>query len=155
MTDALALADTLVGSCFCGSVRYTCRPPLPMYSCLCHCTTCRRTCGGVRGVAWITVPAAGFRIHGPTLATLRSSERVTRQFCSACGAHLTYARGSGEDCEEDGEDTVDVTVSSLDEPHVRREDVVPTHHIWMSDALPWDIPTDGLPCFQRRRVSAE
>ena len=151
----------LSGGCFCGDVRYTCDGPLPGLSSVCHCTTCRRTCGGGLGVAWITVPKSSFRVSGAALTTLASSARVVRQFCGKCGGHVTYCRTAGagaggahgeavDDDEDDNDNEIDVLVASLDDDAAAVDGVAPTHHIWMSDALPWDRPSDGLPQYPAR-----
>ena len=38
-------------------------------------------------------------------------------------------------------DEFDLTIASLDDPSA----VIPTDHIWMSDAASWDRPGDDLP----------
>lgn len=126
------------GGCLCGAVRYECGAPLidPTY---CHCVSCRRA-AGAHVVAWITVARATLRIVQGAPAHYRSSEHVTRGFCSRCGTPLTYWH--------DGRpNTIDVTASTLDQPQLLQ----PVDHIWMEDALAWDRPADGLPQFPRGR----
>jgi|HubBroStandDraft_4_1064222.scaffolds.fasta_scaffold2574008_2 hypothetical protein len=42
---------------------------------------------------------------------------------------------------------VDITISTLDQPSL----AAPDSHIWMQDAVSWDVPADGLPCYSRTR----
>ena len=128
----------LDGGCLCGAVRYRCGMP-PRPATYCHCTSCRRA-AGAHAVAWFTVPAASLVFTQGQPAAYRSSPPVLRGFCARCGTQLTYRneRSPGE---------VDVTIGSLDDP----SRVAPTAHIWMEDAAAWDVPGDGLPCFERWR----
>jgi hypothetical protein len=63
-----------------------------------------------------------------------SSSEVARGFCERCGCSLTYGHSKYPD-------EIDLTIASLDDP----SQVVPTDHIWMSDAPSWDRPGDALP----------
>jgi len=63
-----------------------------------------------------------------------SSMKVVRTFCAGCGSPLTYRH-------EDFADSIDVTAATLDDPAVAK----PLEHIWMSEAIVWDQPNDGLP----------
>jgi hypothetical protein len=73
-----------------------------------------------------------FTSHPPK--EFRSSKLVARTFCSTCGTPLTYRH-------EHSPGQIDVTIGSLDAPDAAR----PAGHVWMSDALAWDRPADGLP----------
>ncbi len=120
------------GGCLCGAVRYE-ASGVPRYLCFCHCQSCRRAAGAPL-VPWATFARAEVRITRGTLAQYRSSARVVRGFCAACGTSLTYlneARG----------DDIDLTLASLDEP----ARLAPTMHLWVSDKLPWQSIDDGLP----------
>jgi len=66
-----------------------------------------------------------------------------RSFCQECGTALTY-------WNEEWPDDIDVTIGSLDAPDA----LPPADHTWMSDAVPWDKPADGLPQFRRSRVQS-
>ena len=74
------------GGCFCGANRFELvqDPALPG-PCVCHCSACRRTTGGV-AVPWLEVQAAAFRwLQEGALQTFRSSAKATRTFCGVCG----------------------------------------------------------------------
>jgi len=64
----------------------------------------------------------------------RSSPDVLRGFCSRCGTSLTYWHAGWPD-------DLSLTIASLDDP----ARAAPADHTGMADALPWDVPKDGLP----------
>jgi len=133
MTESL-----LTGRCFCGAVRYRCGafvyPPT-----VCHCESCRRV-AGAPSVAWLTVRADSLVYTTGEPVEFNSSSRVFRSFCGDCGTPLTYRHE-----ERAGE--IDITLVTLDRP----ANVVPVDHVWMEDALPWDVPGDGLPQHSKSR----
>lgn len=126
------VTDVHTGGCHCGFVRYECGRPIAKPS-ICHCTSCRR-CTGAHAVAWMTVKRASFRLAGGALREYASSDGVARSFCERCGSSIGYTHRKYPD-------EIDLTLASLDNPSA----VVPTDHIWMSDAPSWDRPGDGLP----------
>jgi len=91
-------------------------------------------------VAWMTVASEGFAFTRSRPVEHQSSPGVTRGFCGRCGTSLTYVNVNDVG-------TVDVTLASLDAPN----EVRPSAHTWMHDALAWDRPGDGLPHFERFR----
>jgi hypothetical protein len=131
----------LRGGCHCGAVRYEAEAE-PFHETVCHCADCRRSVGAA-SVAWFSVPRAALCWTAGEPRSVRSSPRVTRRFCGACGTSLTY-----ESDEAPGE--VDVTTASLDEP----ADVPPRDHTYMAERLAWDVVGDGLPAFPRTRSTA-
>lgn len=126
------------GGCMCGAIRYEAEGPATGL-CICHCTSCRRAAGAA-GVAWGTFARAGFAITQGAPREYRSSSKVLRGFCAACGTSLTYRR-------EDKPDEIDATLASLDNPEALR----PAQHLWVEDKLGWVALEDGLP--QRARGS--
>src|SRR5262245_13364114 len=126
------------GGCFCGFIRYEADGPVSNET-TCHCSICRRT-SGAPAVAWITVPAAGFRVPAGEPRSFTSSGHGTRAFCPRCGTPLTFqsTRFPAE---------IDVTTCSLDAPASHP----PRDHTWTSAALPWDKRCDGLPDFAEAR----
>jgi hypothetical protein len=48
---------------------------------------------------------------------------------------------------ENSPDEIDVTMGSLDAP----EKAAPKDHTWISEAVSWDQPADGLPQFMTDR----
>jgi hypothetical protein len=120
------------GGCLCGATRYEVSGSATNL-CWCHCRSCRLA-SGAACVAWGTFPARGFRVTRGELARYRSSAHVLRGFCPRCGTSLTYLHDRRPD-------DLDVTLASLDDPAALR----PACHIWVSHALPWAAPGDGLP----------
>jgi hypothetical protein len=131
--------NSLTGGCLCGAVRFRSSSG-PRHSSLCHCTSCRRA-SGAHSLGWAAVTVGDFEFTAGTPVEYRSSPPVTRTFCGACGSPLTYRHG-------DWPDIVDVAIGSLDSPG----DVPPVDHIWMSDAVAWDRPADGLTQYQKDRL---
>jgi hypothetical protein len=128
----------LSGGCACGTVRYE-TDAAPFHRTLCHCVDCRRA-AGAPAVAWFSVPAAELRFVRGAPAVRRSSPRVERGFCGACGTPLTY-RNDGYPEE------VDVITCSLDDPDAAS----PQDHTFASQRLPWMRVDDGLLVFPRTR----
>lgn len=128
----------ITGGCLCGKVRYQ-TSGVPAQPTLCHCATCRRASGS-HVLGWVTFPTSEFKYTSALPAEFRSTPKVVRSFCPACGTALTY-------WNEDWPNDIDVTIGSLDNPAAAR----PADHTWMSDALAWDRPADGLPQFQSSR----
>jgi hypothetical protein len=128
----------LSGGCACGAVRYE-TDAAPFHRTLCHCVDCRRA-AGAPAVAWFSVPAAGLRFVRGTPAVHRSSPRVERGFCGACGTPLTYRNDAYPE-------EVDVITCSLDDP----EAASPQDHTFASQCLPWMRVDDGLPVYPRSR----
>jgi hypothetical protein len=94
-------------------------------------------------VGWLTVALAALEFTAGEPLIYQSSAAVRRGFCGRCGTPLTYwtaKRG----------DEIDLTIATLDRP----DGVVPVDHVWMSDALIWDRPADGLPEHPHSRGSS-
>ena len=133
--------ERLSGGCLCGAFRY--ETVLPTESAtLCHCRSCQKA-HGTHAVAWYTVPAGAFQCVGDAMVERQSSAGRWRGYCGSCHSPITY-----RSADRRGE--IDVTVASLDHPDRLR----PADHIHMSDAIGWDRPADGLPCFPGTRSSS-
>jgi hypothetical protein len=134
--------SAITGGCLCGAVRYrsTGSGTLPT---LCHCATCRKA-SGAHAVGWINFAKTEFQFTSKPPTQFRSSSRVIRSFCPTCGTPLTY-------WHEGSPEHIDVTIGSLDAPDA----IAPADHTWMSDAVAWDRPADGLPQFRTSRAAAE
>jgi hypothetical protein len=129
---------SISGRCLCGSVRYE-SAGAPTSSTLCHCSSCRRA-SGAHALGLVTVAKEGFAFTAGSPTEYRSSASVLRTFCSRCGTPLTY-------WHEGWPNEISVTIGSLDQP----ADAPPTDHTWMSEAISWDKPADGLPEYQTDR----
>jgi hypothetical protein len=128
----------LEGGCLCGQVRYRAEGT-PFHPTVCHCVDCRRAAAAPM-VAWVSVPASGFRFVGAAPGRYRSSPGVERCFCAACGTPVTYRSLAFPD-------EVDVTLCSLDEP----EGMVPVDQVWVGQRVGWVESVAGLRGFERRR----
>ena len=127
------------GGCFCGLVRFR-SAQAPDHATMCHCCSCRRA-SGAPAVGWASFALASFELTAQRPAEFRSSPGVVRTFCATCGTPLTY-------WHEQWPDIIDVAIGTLDVP----EDVQPQDHIWMSDAVAWDQPNDGLKHYPHSRL---
>lgn len=119
------------GGCFCGAIRYQIDGP-PRRTTNCHCRHCRRT-SGAPFLTWAEFDLTKFKFIEGTPGQYESRPLVTRQFCAVCGTQLTYQHAEGED-------TIYVTVGSLDAP----EEFEPEDHVWCDRMLPWLKLADGL-----------
>jgi hypothetical protein len=128
------------GGCFCGKIRYS-ASVAPLGTMVCHCRTCQRI-AGAPAVAWSTFPRRRFRVTKGKPRVLRSSAGVRRQFCAACGTHLTYESARFPD-------EIDVSTATMDDPNPHS----PTHHSWLSHSIGWVRFGDGLPQYPQSRDS--
>ena len=129
------------GGCLCGKVRYRIEGK-PRRTTSCHCLHCRRS-SGAAFVTWSEFDAHLFSLVSGTPSQYESRPRVTREFCGACGAQLTYRHA-------DTPETIDVTTCSLDYP----DGIAPEDHVWFDRALPWVKLADGLPRHKLGRSGA-
>lgn len=124
----------ITGGCLCGAVRYR-LTERPFNSGICHCETCRKA-ASAPSLPYAGVALAAFVVTQGKPVSYRSSARVMRSFCGACGSPLTYFN-------EDKPDKIDIMTCSLDDPEV----VPPTEHVWMAEKLGWEVVADGLPAY--------
>ncbi|MCR9221495.1 MAG: GFA family protein [Alphaproteobacteria bacterium] len=124
-------AAALTGRCQCGAVAW--RAPAPMlWAALCHCGDCRRAASSDY-VSWFGVPRAETLWSGPR-AFYKSSPKVVRSFCGACGAPLSFETDIFPD-------ETHLYAATLDDVGAYR----PTAHIFWSERLPWVRFDDALP----------
>ncbi|MBV7427899.1 MULTISPECIES: GFA family protein [unclassified Acidovorax] len=123
------------GSCLCGGVRYETTAPLRSAS-HCHCSMCRKA-HGAAFASYGSVHREHHRfVQGQALLrAYRSSPRVTRQFCSACGSPLLWHS------EGVHADSVAVPLGTLDTPF----DAPPQRHIHVASKAAWVVICDGYP----------
>jgi hypothetical protein len=134
------MAETLVGGCACGAVRYRLASP-PYDAGWCHCRTCQLN-SGAPAMVFASVPAHDFLIEqGAELRkSFSSSPFGRRSFCGACGTLLTMQ-------VDHQPETIDITVATLDEPDA----VAPGFHIFYASRIGWFDPGDTLPRHDRFR----
>jgi hypothetical protein len=119
------------GGCRCGGVRYTISEP-PVGSRICHCRSCQLAMASPF-LAQAQFPRRAFTITGAT-ERFRSSDRLFRHFCPACGTRLFL-----EPVDDTGR--LGIPLATLDEPGA----ISPDQHIWIEHKLPWIVLGDNLP----------
>lgn len=122
---------TRTGHCLCGAVRFAYDGP-ENWRGFCHCDSCRRATASPV-TAFMGVPNGHWRWTGVEPAVFASSPGVTRRFCAACGAQVSY-----ESTDQPGE--IHFYAALLDDP----EDFAPDAHFHYDEHLPWLTITDAL-----------
>ncbi|WP_229726189.1 GFA family protein [Oxalicibacterium faecigallinarum] len=122
-----SVIDCLQGSCLCGAVTYqiSSRPKAVTH---CHCTMCQKQ-HGAAFATYASVPKPDFRyLSGEDrLTSFRSSNRVTRKFCSVCGANIEWHGSS------DYPDWVSFTLATLDMPFTSYK----AKHVHLASKVCW------------------
>ena len=121
----------VAGSCLCGAVAFEITGALPPAD-ACHCSQCRKQSGHF----WAStdIPRTALRMtREDGLRWYRSSEKVRRGFCSACGSFLFWQPVEG--------DTIAVAMGALDAPTGGRLE----KHIFVADKGDYYDISDGLP----------
>lgn len=94
------------GSCLCGAVTFTVDGQLAAPD-GCHCTACRKTSGHF--FASTDIPRSSLKVMGSNKITwFKSSSRVRRGFCSACGSPLFW--------DPDERDWIGIAMGAFDGP---------------------------------------
>jgi hypothetical protein len=129
------MSETYRGSCLCGAVRYEISGPIDSVT-HCHCTMCRKA-HGAAFATYATVKQERHRfVQGrETLRDYRSSNSVTRTFCSNCGSPMTWSdpvRFVGN---------MSFPLGSLDTPYVPPKQ----QHIYVASKAPWHVIGDDWP----------
>ena len=101
----------------------------------CHCIDCRRSAGAPY-VQWGSAPRKDLVVTRGEPRKVPYANRI-RSFAACCGTHLFF-----EDSEDS--DTIDFTVSSLDDP----TPFAPQKVIFLEDKLPWVVINESIPSFQ-------
>ena len=123
------MTSELSGSCLCGGVRFTVRPPLrPVIAC--HCTQCRKQTGHFMAASAALTKNFAL-ISDESLKWYRSGSDSRRGFCSACGATLFFA--------VDGADRISFAAGAIDGPTTLRLEA----HIYAREQGDYyDLPAD-------------
>ena len=119
------------GSCLCGAVAFTVDGALSPPS-ACHCGQCRKQSGHL----WASAVTDQDKLHFISRKTLnwyRASGTARRGFCGACGSFLFW--------QHNDEDTISVSVGSLDEPTGLKL----AQHIFVADKGDYYDIQDDLP----------
>src|ERR1044072_8862081 len=86
----MSATNVITGGCYCGEVRYECVETQPFRG-LCYCRTCQAISGGA-GNLFMAVDSKSFQFTKGVPMSFDKNDRPgypSRQFCGACGVHLT------------------------------------------------------------------
>lgn len=126
----------LTGRCLCEAISYRIEGPLgPIFNC--HCSKCRRWHGSAFRTR-ASIRRAQFRwLSGEHLLTqFKSSDNVTKTFCSVCGSNLASFY-------ENDPDLVGIALGGIEQDPGQR----PLAHIFAASKAPWHEISDDLPQF--------
>jgi hypothetical protein len=112
-------------------VRYRIAGPLGNCG-ICHCRMCQKASGNF-GMILVSVPGSQIFWSRGTPAVFRSTPVTVRGFCQSCGTPLFM--------REDGDNTLELTVGSLDNPDL----ATPTHEVGIESKRAWFHGITGLP----------
>ena len=127
------------GGCYCSRVRYVAEGE-PMLKAQCHCRECQYISGGSPNM-FVLMPPDGFTYTKETPKQFARSElerAVTREFCGACGTHITTRRP--------GLHAVILKVGTLDDPSLFG---MPQMAIFTIDKQAFHHIPDDLPAYER------
>jgi len=137
----------VTGGCLCGAVRYESKES-PIQGYICHCTMCRRNCGGVFGATTVRFPGPGFRLTKGELKSYSATDFVKRCFCADCGTPVAFFYAGNPD--------VWIYAGSLDHPQdwpmTKDASWGPSEHVYVDEKIPWHEISNDLP--QRTSASA-
>lgn len=123
------------GSCLCGNVRYEVASEIEAVS-HCHCSMCRKAHGAAFGTyGSVRLQKHAFTEGAALIREYRSSEAVTRMFCSVCGSPLAW--------HSEGEFSawISFPLSTLDTACIPSKQ----RHIHVASKAPWHVICDGWP----------
>jgi hypothetical protein len=92
--------------------------------------------------AFVTFARERLRILQGEPVTYRSSARAVRQFCGSCGSPLFW--------QEDGSDTIDVFLGTVDERTRMR---APDFAIWAEHRVSWLPQVETIPTYPGGRTT--
>src|SRR5580692_2126750 len=124
------------GGCLCSAIRFRISGD-PVFSCICHCSTCRRA-SAAPTVAWLTFDRSQVEILSGSPRAYRSSQGVVRQFCGTCGSQLSYESIASPM-------TIDITPASLDNPNL----FPPNNEVWLEHRVSWQTANQSLVQYTR------
>jgi hypothetical protein len=119
---------SITGGCQCGAIRF--RAEALGEASICHCRMCQKATGGLFG-PYVSVKVADFVWTRGAPKRFRSSNKVWRGFCEACGTPLTFEH-------EDAPAFLGLAIGVLDDPSAAR----PTEQLGSPSKVRW---VDDLP----------
>lgn len=128
----------LTGSCLCKSVSVSIEGQLEHDPEACHCVQCRKQSGGF--FIGLNVRKTSLTIQGSEFVTwYRSSDKVERGFCSACGSSLFWKP------DIEGYEWISIAASLLDDPIGRTI----SKHTFVSEKGDYYRIGDGAPQYEQ------
>lgn len=130
------------GRCLCEAIVYEIEGELgPIFNC--HCSKCRRWHGAAfRTRASIKMSQFKWVAGEQLLSRFKSSDNVTKTFCSVCGSNLASFY-------ESDPDLVGIPLGGLEQDPGSR----PIAHIFVGSKAPWFDISDGLPQYEAWPIS--
>ena len=128
------MAETVRGSCLCGTVRFEVDPPFIRAN-HCHCSRCRKH-SGTAVCTQTRVWKEQFRLLSgeEEIAVYGKGEGAVKAFCRSCGSSLFG--GAWPDGKQ-----VSIRMGAFDDdPGIR-----PEFHSYVDSRAPWDEIADDLP----------
>lgn len=122
------------GGCHCGKISYEADADAGKAG-ICHCTDCQNLSGSPY-VAYIQVPAAGFKLKGEPkvyIKTAESGNRRAQAFCPDCGSRLWAS------AEKDPQ-FYNLRIGGVRQ----RAQLAPKVQVWCNSALPWSMNLAGV-----------
>jgi hypothetical protein len=136
----------LVGSCFCGAVRFTVESGTPYPYRRCYCARCRKTAGGTGAAANVLAQASTLAVEGADALTEYAAPDTTRtRFCSRCGSALYLTIDAAPDF-------VYPFASAIDTPLPEPPERV---HVFTVEAPAWARPPSSPQDFSVERNTKE
>jgi hypothetical protein len=130
--------DIIRGSCLCGTVRFTIRPPFPVFQ-YCHCSRCRKTTGSAHA-ANLFVPVEQFAWTAGQEEARRYLHAEAKYFgtgfCSRCGSNVPWINRNGK--------MAIVPAGSLDDDPGQR----PVRNVHYASRAPWYLLSSELDTFE-------
>ena len=128
---------TIEGGCRCGAVRYEAEGEAAHHA-ICHCRDCQMA-SGTPMVAWLAMPAAGFRVTSGEPVRYTAPSGSMRAFCGTCGTPLFFVN------EDALPGIVDIQSVTLDDPDA----IAPQAQIQLAERRGYMAELDKLPVFER------
>ena len=121
----------VTGGCLCEAVRYRLDAP-PVVGCLCHCTRCQSSYGGLLQVT-VKFTNSAFQITKGKLKFYASSNFGKRGFCAKCGSPIVF--------QYEGNSSAWVLIGSLDHPEdwplIKDASWGEAAHVYIDSKIPW------------------
>ncbi len=133
------IAESLTGSCLCGSVRFEVRPPFSAFR-YCHCSRCQKASGSAHAAnAFVPVAQFAWR-EGEALIKrydLPSAQRFSVWFCTQCGSRVPH--------RVRGRDDMLIPAGLLDQAPAQR----PENSIFWGSRAQWYVAPAEHPCHEQ------